>query len=124
MLFRSALLASVLPYTLELSALRRLPRHAFGILLSLEPVVALLAGVLLLSQEVTVLRVLAAALVVGASVGMTLTARSGRPEQPQPADEEPGWELPTPTHATVTGEVPALTEEDLRFCEDGTSPRG
>src|SRR5699024_263284 len=60
----TALLASVLPYTLELSALRRLPRHVFGIMLSLEPVVALLAGVVLLSQEATVARVAAAVLVV------------------------------------------------------------
>lgn len=113
----TALLASVLPYTLELSALRRLPRHVFGILLSLEPVVALVAGVLLLSQEITLLRALAAALVVGASVGVTLTARRGRPEQPQPLDEEPGWELPTPTHATITGEMPVVPEEQLP--EDG-----
>ena len=63
----TALLASVLPYTLELSALRRLPRHVFGIMLSLEPVVALFAGVLLLSQEITPLRVAAAVLVVVAS---------------------------------------------------------
>src|SRR5699024_4764836 len=98
-----------IPYTLELTALRRLPRHVFGILLSLEPVVALLAGVLLIGQEATVLRIAAAALVVGASVGVTLTARSTRPEEPQPADERPGWELPTPTHATVTGETPVLT---------------
>ena len=117
----TGLLASVLPYTLELSALRRLPRHVFGILLSLEPVVALLAGVLLLHQEVTVLRVLAAALVVGASVGVTLTAQRARPEQPQPADEEPGWELPIPTHATVTGELPALTEQDPHLRESGAS---
>src|SRR5699024_9997005 len=117
------LLASVLPYTLELSALRRLPRHVFGILLSLEPVVALLAGVLLLSQEVTVLRVLAAALVVGASIGVTLTAQRARPEQPQPDDEESDWELPIPTHATVTGELPALTEQDLDVQEQGASPR-
>src|SRR5699024_10817901 len=52
----TGLLASVLPYTLELSALRRLPRHVFRILLSLAPVVALLAGVLLLHQQGAVLR--------------------------------------------------------------------
>lgn len=114
----TAVLASVIPYTLELSALRRLPRNVFGILLSLEPVVALLAGVLLLSQEVTVLRVAAAALVVGASVGVTLTARRAQPGQPQPVDEEPGWQLPTPTHATVTGELPALDEQELETYED------
>lgn len=109
----TALLASVLPYTLELAALRRLPRHVFGILLSLEPVIALLAGVLLIGQEATALRVAAAVLVVGASVGITLTARSTAPGEPQPVDEAPGWELPTPTHATLTGEMPMLTEKDL-----------
>ncbi|GAP77235.1 MULTISPECIES: EamA family transporter [Brachybacterium] len=113
----TALLASVLPYTLELSALRRLPRHVFGIMLSLEPVVALFAGVLLLSQEITPLRVTAAVLVVVASAGVTLTARSRPAGEPQPIDEAPGWELPTPTHATLTGEMPILTEDDLR--EDG-----
>lgn len=110
----TAVLASVLPYTLELSALRRLPRHVFGIMLSLEPVVALLAGVLLLNQGITPLRVTAAVLVVVASAGVTLTARSRPEEGPQPVDEVPGWDLPTPTHATLTGEMPVLTEEDLR----------
>ncbi|MGP9536838.1 EamA family transporter [Brachybacterium sp. AOP43-C2-M15] len=110
----TAVLASVLPYTLELAALRRLPRHVFGIMLSLEPVVALLAGMLLLAQEATALRITAALLVVAASVGVTLTARSTPAAEPQPADEAPGWDLPTPTHATVTGEMPLLSEEDLR----------
>lgn len=109
----TAVLASVLPYTLELAALRRLPRHVFGILLSLEPVIALIAGVLLIGQEATALRVAAAVLVVGASVGVTLTARGRAAAEPGPADEAPGWDLPTPTHATVTGEMPMLGEDDL-----------
>lgn len=109
----TALLASVLPYTLELAALRRLPRHVFGIMLSLEPVVALLAGALLIGQEATVLRVAAAVLVVAASTGVTLTARSAAAAEPQPVDEAPGWDLPTPTHATVTGEMPMLTDAEL-----------
>ncbi|MGO2310470.1 MAG: EamA family transporter [Brachybacterium tyrofermentans] len=108
----TALLASVLPYTLELAALRRLPRHVFGILLSLEPVIALFAGVLLIGQDATALRIAAALLVVGASVGITLTARGAAPDQPQPVDEEPGWELPTPTHATLTGEMPVVFPEE------------
>lgn len=70
-----SLLASVIPYVLELSALRRLPRHVFGILLSLEPAVAALAGLALLGQPITVLGVLAVVLVIAASVGTTLTAR-------------------------------------------------
>lgn len=121
----TALLASVLPYTLELSALRRLPRHVFGIMLSLEPVVALLAGVILLGQGITPLRVTAAVLVVVASAGVTLTARSRPQEEPQPVDEVPGWDLPTPTHATLTGEMPILTEEDLREDEphEGSLPK-
>lgn len=110
----TAVLASVLPYTLELAALRRLPRHVFGILLSLEPVIALLAGVLLIGQHATPLRIAAAVLVVGASVGITLTARGAAPTEPVPADEPPGWDLPTPTHATVTGEMPALSEAQVR----------
>lgn len=118
----TALLASVLPYTLELTALRRLPRHVFGIMLSLEPVVALLAGVLLIGQDATPLRITAAVLVVAASAGVTLTARSTPADQPQPADEAPGWDLPTPTHATVTGEMPMLTEEELREYEVSGDP--
>src|SRR5699024_2179379 len=121
----TAVLASVLPYTLELSALRRLPRHVFGIMLSLEPVVALLAGVVLLSQEATAARIAAAVLVVAASAGVTLTARSGGPDAPQPVDEEPGWDLPTPTHHTVTGEMPMLTEAQLWAFESAqTSEEG
>ncbi|MEE1651006.1 EamA family transporter [Brachybacterium sp. J144] len=109
----TAVLASVLPYTLELAALRRLPRHVFGILLSLEPVIALAAGLLLLGQQATPLRIAAALLVVAASAGVTVTGRAAPPDTAQPVDEPPGWDLPTPTHATVTSEIPVLTEEDL-----------
>lgn len=73
----TALLASVIPYSLELTALRRLPRQVFGILLSLEPVIAALAGVALLGQGLTLLGLIAVFLVVSASIGTTLTARGG-----------------------------------------------
>ncbi len=111
----TAVLASVLPYSLELAALRRVPRHVFGILLSLEPVIALAAGVALLGQEATALRIVAALLVVGASVGVTLTARGAAedPSRPQHLEEGAG-ELPIATHATATGEIAVLTEEELR----------
>ncbi|KAA9392954.1 DMT family transporter [Kocuria coralli] len=69
----TALLASVIPYTLELSALRRLPAPVFSILLSLEPAFAALFGWILLGQESGVLRNLAIALVILASLGVTLT---------------------------------------------------
>jgi inner membrane transporter RhtA len=79
----TGLLASVIPYSLEMAALRRLPKQVFGILLSLEPAVAALAGWLLLSQGLTVPTVIAVAVVVSASVGSTLTiARATVPAQP------------------------------------------
>jgi inner membrane transporter RhtA len=45
-----ALLSSVVPYTLELEALRRLPPRVFGVLMSMEPAVAALAGLVILGQ--------------------------------------------------------------------------
>ena len=45
-----ALASSVIPYSLELEALRRLPARAFGVLMSLEPAVAALAGLVVLDQ--------------------------------------------------------------------------
>lgn len=64
-----ALLASVVPYLLELSALRRIRVSAFGILMSLEPAAAALAGALILSQRLTLLESVAVVLVIVASVG-------------------------------------------------------
>jgi len=71
-----ALLSSVLPYSLELVALRRLSARVFGVLLSLEPAAAALAGLLVLGQRLTptqlvgmALVVLASALVMGAGQG-------------------------------------------------------
>ncbi|MEU2247006.1 EamA family transporter [Streptomyces sp. NPDC019224] len=64
-----ALLSSVLPYTLELIALRRLPAPTFAILMSLEPAIAATAGFLVLDQALTTTDALAIALVIGASMG-------------------------------------------------------
>ncbi|MEG3627387.1 EamA family transporter [Streptomyces poriticola] len=68
-----ALLSSVLPYTLELLALRRLPASTFAVLMSLEPAIAAVAGFLLLSQALTVTESAAIALVVAASMGAVRT---------------------------------------------------
>lgn len=114
----TAVLASVLPYTLELAALRRLPRHVFGVLLSLEPAIALLAGVLLLSQGLSVLRVLATVLVVVASTGVTLTARRSAADETAPTEHPGLQDIPVATHATATGEIPALTAEQLGLTEE------
>ncbi|MFB8188031.1 DMT family transporter [Microbacterium sp. NPDC055988] len=74
----TAVLSSVIPYSFELAALRRLPQRVFGVLLSLEPAFATLAGWLILSQDATPLRMLAVALVIAASVGTTLGVRKDR----------------------------------------------
>nr|WP_052185776.1 EamA family transporter [Streptomyces purpureus] len=64
-----ALLSSVLPYTLELLALRRLPAPTFAILMSLEPAIAAAAGFLVLHQALSATDALAIALVIAASMG-------------------------------------------------------
>ncbi|MGW1815851.1 EamA family transporter [Streptomyces sp. NPDC002125] len=64
-----ALLSSVLPYTLELMALRRLPAPTFAILMSLEPAIAATAGFLILDQALSSTDAVAIALVIGASMG-------------------------------------------------------
>jgi len=69
-----ALLSSVIPYSLEFASMRWLDARTFGVLLSLEPVVATLAGWMLLGQTVTWLHVVAMAAVVVASTGSTLSA--------------------------------------------------
>ncbi|MEW1643540.1 EamA family transporter [Streptomyces sp. NPDC091219] len=68
-----AVLSSVLPYTLELLALRRLPSSTFAILMSLEPAVAATAGFLILHQALSVPEALAIALVIAASMGAVRT---------------------------------------------------
>ncbi|MEU3731200.1 EamA family transporter [Streptomyces sp. NPDC033538] len=75
-----ALLSSVLPYTLELLALRRLPAPTFAILMSLEPAIAAAAGFLILDQALSATQSAAIALVIAASMGAVRTqvGRGGR----------------------------------------------
>lgn len=84
-----AVLSSVLPYSLELLALRRLSAAAFGILLSLEPAVAALAGLLVLSQQLQLPQLAGMALVVVASAIVMGTSRS-RDDTPQDLTETGG----------------------------------
>jgi inner membrane transporter RhtA len=70
-----ALASSVIPYSLELEALRRLPARVFGVLMSLEPAVAALAGLVVLGQGLATREVVAIGLVVAASAGATAQAR-------------------------------------------------
>ncbi|MFJ8447199.1 EamA family transporter [[Kitasatospora] papulosa] len=72
-----ALLSSVLPYTLELMALRRLPAPTFAVLMSLEPAIAATAGFLILDQALSTTDALAIALVIGASMGAVRSQTRG-----------------------------------------------
>lgn len=78
-----AVLSSVLPYSLELLALRRLAPAVFGILLSMEPAVAALAGLIVLGQRLSQIQLLGMTLVVLASVlVLGLGAKKPRAELP------------------------------------------
>lgn len=80
-----ALLSSAIPYTLEMIALRALPARTFGILMSLEPAVAALVGLVILQERLTLTQWLAVALVIAASAGSTVTSRG--PATPGEAEE-------------------------------------
>jgi inner membrane transporter RhtA len=64
-----AVLSSVIPYTLELEALRRMPSNVFGVLMSLEPAAASLAGFIILGEDLVAREIVAIGLVVAASAG-------------------------------------------------------
>ena len=68
------LLSSLIPYSFELEALRRMPTRVFGTLMSIEPAVAVFTGFIVLNQKPTLLELFAISLVVIASVGVTTTA--------------------------------------------------
>jgi inner membrane transporter RhtA len=64
-----AVASSVLPYSIELEALRRLPQRVFGVLMSLDPAVAALAGLVVLGQHLALRDWIAICLVVIACAG-------------------------------------------------------
>jgi len=74
-----AVFSSVLPFSLEMQALKMMPTRTFSILMSLEPVAAAFSGWLLLHEQLTSNQWLAVGCIVLASAGATITAR------PQPA---------------------------------------
>lgn len=73
----AGLLSSAVPYALELEALRRMPARVFGILLSLEPAVAALVGLIVLREVLSGMQWLAIACVVIASVGASRSRQDG-----------------------------------------------
>lgn len=74
-----AMLSSAIPYSLELEALRRLPARVFGVLMSLEPAMAALAGFVVLGEVLGAREIVAIGLVVVASAGAARTARDVPP---------------------------------------------
>ena len=76
------LLSSVIPYSLELEALRRMPARVFGVLMSLEPAVAALVGVVLLGEVLTGRQWFAISCVIVACAGATRSQRNP-PEAPE-----------------------------------------
>ena len=70
-----ALVSSAIPISLEMVALKRLPQGVFGIMISLEPAVAALLGLVLLHEQLSLQQWIAIACTIGAAVGSSLTAQ-------------------------------------------------
>lgn len=77
--FGVCVLSSVIPYSLELEALRRLREAVFGVLMSLEPAAAAIAGLIIIGQVLDVTEWAGIALVIAASAGATRSSRSPAP---------------------------------------------
>jgi len=73
-----AVLSSAVPYSLEMAALRRMPRHVFGILVSATPAVGAACGALVLGERLGALQWLAVACIIGASAGGAATSPEPR----------------------------------------------
>jgi inner membrane transporter RhtA len=69
-------LSTALPYSLEMIALTRLPTRIFGTLMSMEPALAAMSGMVFLGESLTLVQVLALCSIIAASMGSTLTMRS------------------------------------------------
>jgi len=73
-----AILSSALPYSLEMVALTRMPARTFGTLMSLEPAMAAISGILFLGEVLTLVQWLALLAIISASAGSTLTLRPAK----------------------------------------------
>jgi inner membrane transporter RhtA len=78
----AGLLSSVIPYRLEMEALRRIPARIFGIWMSLEPAIAALVGLLLLGQSLAPRE--------WAAIGCVIAACAGAARGSEPAPRDPG----------------------------------
>ncbi|WP_312952459.1 threonine/homoserine exporter RhtA [Superficieibacter sp.] len=70
-----AVLSTALPYSLEMIALTRLPTRTFGTLMSMEPALAAISGIIFLGETLTFTQSLALGAIIAASMGSTLTLR-------------------------------------------------
>ncbi len=70
-----AVLSSALPYSLEMVALKQIPTRTFGILMSLEPALGALAGLLFLGERLSLMQGLAIGFIVLASAGSALSSK-------------------------------------------------
>ncbi|EQA6233543.1 threonine/homoserine exporter RhtA [Enterobacter hormaechei] len=70
-----AILSTALPYSLEMIALTRLPTRIFGTLMSMEPALAAISGMIFLGETLTLVQTLALCSIIAASMGSTLTMR-------------------------------------------------
>ena len=70
-----AILSTALPYSLEMIALTRLPTRIFGTLMSMEPALAAISGMIFLGETLTLVQTLALCSIIAESMGSTLTMR-------------------------------------------------
>lgn len=70
-----AVLSTALPYSLEMVALTRLPARTFSTLMSMEPAIAALSGILFLNERLSVLQWIALCCIITASIGATMTIK-------------------------------------------------
>ncbi|GER91060.1 threonine transporter RhtB [Dictyobacter vulcani] len=71
-----SILSTIIPFTLELEALRRLPSRVFGIFMSVEPGLATIIGFVVLHEVITLREILAILLIITASIGTSLEGKS------------------------------------------------
>jgi inner membrane transporter RhtA len=89
-----AVLSSALPYSLEMHALTRLPARTVGILVSIEPAMGAVLGLVFLDEHLSLLQWLAIVAVIIASIGAVLGARGVRRETVVPPESVPPMTKP------------------------------
>lgn len=90
-----AVLSSAIPYSLEMVALRGLPKQSFGVLVSLEPAASALAALVILGEVLTALQWLAIGCIIVASAGTAMGVGRKRAEESSRVEAE-GSLSPTP----------------------------